>query len=153
VYLQESKLSHIRNNHLLQIGLNLSIRLNDDPILKPVVANYDSFLGSGRSSLLRTVKKVTGPRTLTEYCTRLHGAPLFDSLLKNNNHNIANVLYARQSSGPLVRRQAVLSNFYKNINLQRITLGHLSPVYCVLFDRSGKYIVTVSIQQTHNFMS
>lgn len=28
------------------------------------------------------------------------------------------------------------------MNLYRRTLGHLSAVYCVLFDRSGKYIIT-----------
>lgn len=31
---------------------------------------------------------------------------------------------------------------YANIQLQRRTLGHLSAVYCVLFDRTGQYIIT-----------
>lgn len=33
-------------------------------------------------------------------------------------------------------------NFYEKQSLLRRTLGHLSAVYCVLFDRSGKYILT-----------
>lgn len=28
------------------------------------------------------------------------------------------------------------------MNLYRRTLGHLSAVYCVLFDRTGKYVIT-----------
>lgn len=106
---------------------------------------YSSLLGDGRQSLLRTQHKITCPRNLKEYCTRLHGTPLTDSLLRNNTHNIVNVLHGRQSAGPLQRRQAVPTTFYKNITLQRQTLGHLAAVYCVLFDRSGKYIITVSL--------
>lgn len=130
---------------MLQIGLNLSKRLNDDPLLAPVVPGYSSLLGDGRQSLLRTVHKITGPRSLKEYCTRLHGAPLGDSLLRKNTHNIVNVLQGRQHAGPLQRRQAIPTSFYKNLTLQRQTLGHLAAVYCVLFDRSGKYIITVSL--------
>lgn len=32
--------------------------------------------------------------------------------------------------------------FYEKLSLLRRTLGHLSAVYCVLFERSGKYILT-----------
>lgn len=34
------------------------------------------------------------------------------------------------------------SCFYEKLGLLRRTLGHLSAVYCVLFERSGKYILT-----------
>ena len=52
------------------------------------------------------------------------------------------VLYGRQSAGPITRKLAITSNFYGKQELLRRTLGHLSAVYCVLFDRSGKYIIT-----------
>ena len=102
-----------------------------------------SFTGAGRQNLLRTEETVTRPRSTLEYCSRIHGAPLFDIINRKNNHNIVNVLYGRQSSGPLFRRQAIPSSFYSKVGLLRQTLGHLSAVYCVLFDRTGKYIVTV----------
>lgn len=55
---------------------------------------------------------------------------------------IVKVLYGRESSGPSTRKLAVSNQFYNKVQLQRRTLGHLSAVYCVLFDRTGKYIIT-----------
>lgn len=109
----------------------------------PTVSGILSLTGAGRQCLLRTKETIYRTRTVAEYCTRIHGAPLADSISRNNTHNIVNVLYGRQSSGPITRRQAVPTTFYGKTELLRQTLGHLSAVYCVLFDRSGKYIVTV----------
>lgn len=55
-----------------------------------------------------------------------------------------NVLYGREMSGPTTRRLTVAPVRYTSLHLQRKTLGHLSAVYCLLFDRTGKYILTVS---------
>lgn len=55
---------------------------------------------------------------------------------------LVHVLQGRENSGPLSRRQAIPTKFYGKMNLYRRTLGHLSAVYCVLFDRTGKYIIT-----------
>lgn len=52
------------------------------------------------------------------------------------------VLSGRESSGPCTRKLAITNDFYSKAQLQRRTLGHLSAVYCVLFDRTGKYIIT-----------
>lgn len=51
-------------------------------------------------------------------------------------------MYGRESSGPCTRKLTVTNHFYRKAQLQRRTLGHLESVYCVLFDRSGKYIIT-----------
>lgn len=51
-------------------------------------------------------------------------------------------MYGRESSGPLTRKLAISNKFYGKKQLLRRTLGHLSAVYCVLFDRTGRYIVT-----------
>lgn len=48
-------------------------------------------------------------------------------------------------SGKSARSLMVGPNRYKNLQLQRKTLGHLSAVYCLLFDRSGKYLITVNL--------
>lgn len=60
------------------------------------------------------------------------------------SNSLVQVLYGRQSSGPISRKLAIPTKFYGKLDLLRRTLGHLSAVYCVLFDRSGKYIITVS---------
>ena len=51
-------------------------------------------------------------------------------------------MQGRENSGPLIRQQAVPSTFYSKLQLYRRNLGHLSAVYCVLFDRTGKYVIT-----------
>lgn len=112
-------------------------------MLTATVQGITTLLGAGRQSLLRTTESIARPRSITDYCTRLHGAPLLDVINRNKNNNIVGVLYGRQGAGPLIRKQAVPSSFYSKVTLLRQTLGHLSAVYCVLFDRSGKHIVTV----------
>lgn len=54
-------------------------------------------------------------------------------------------LYGREASGPFNRKHMLAGCPYKNLQLLGRTLGHLSAVYCVLFDSSGRYIFTVSI--------
>lgn len=56
---------------------------------------------------------------------------------------LVKALYGREVSGPFNRRQALAGCPYKNIQQLGKTLGHLSAVYCVLFDTSGRYIFTV----------
>lgn len=126
----------------MQLCSRLPEILEKDPSLAPTVAGITTLLGAGRQGLLRTVESISRPKTLTEYCVRLNGTPLMDAVNRNKNNNIVNVLYGRQSSGPLIRKQAIPTSFYSKIALMRQTLGHLSAVYCVLFDRSGKHIIT-----------
>lgn len=52
------------------------------------------------------------------------------------------VLLGREAAGPLTRKLAIPNQFHSKTQLLRRTLGHLSSVYCVLFDRTGKYIIT-----------
>lgn len=58
---------------------------------------------------------------------------------------LVKVLIGREFSGPQPRKFIIPSQLYTNLQLLRRTLGHLSAVYCVLFDRTGRYIVTVSL--------
>lgn len=48
----------------------------------------------------------------------------------------------REHSGPLRRQQAVPPHFFAKQQLHRRLLGHLSAVYCLLFDRTGRYVFT-----------
>ncbi|KAL1131749.1 hypothetical protein AAG570_011362, partial [Ranatra chinensis] len=52
------------------------------------------------------------------------------------------VLYGRELSGPIAKRHAIDTRLYCKIHLLNRALGHLSAVYCLLFDRTGKYVIT-----------
>ncbi|XP_052896754.1 bromodomain and WD repeat-containing protein 3 [Anopheles moucheti] len=138
----ERKYPHVGPEHLLEICCRIGPLL--DKALPPAVPGVMSILGAGRQSLLRTKESVTRPRQLIDYYTRKHDRPLSDVVNRNNTHNLLKVLYGRESAGPLIRRQAIPASFYSKQTLQRRTLGHLSAVYCVLFDRTGKYIITAA---------
>lgn len=81
-------------------------------------------------------------RSFRDYAVRNHGNPTYDNML--TKHNLTNIIRGLEISGPLHRKYIVNPTFYSNLQLQRQTLGHLSAIYCILFDRSGKYIITVS---------
>lgn len=115
--------------------------LLDKEILPCVSGQPISLLGVGRQSVLRTQENCFRERSIVDYCTRFHSMPLLDSNRKFT-HNIVKVLYGRESSGPMTRKLAITNRFYKKKQLLRRTLGHLSAVYCVLFDRTGRYIFT-----------
>ncbi len=60
---------------------------------------------------------------------------------------------ARQATGTARFGQALPSSSYQHMKIHKRILGHLSSVYCVAFDRTGRRIFTVSddILQ-HNFI-
>lgn len=109
---------------------------------------------------------------IVQYGTRQHGCPVIDPVGFTKQHNLGEfclitlhhwlpgcvallttlflliavrVLQGREIAGPLQRRQAVPTRLYSKQQLFSRTLGHLSAVYCLLFDRSGRYVITVSI--------
>lgn len=110
---------------------------------------------------------------VVQYGTRQHGCPVIDPVGFTKQHNLGEywclitlhhwlpgcvallttlylliavrVLQGREIAGPLQRRQAVPTRLYSKQQLFSRTLGHLSAVYCLLFDRSGRYVITVSV--------
>uniref|UniRef100_A0AAR5Q514 Bromo domain-containing protein n=1 Tax=Dendroctonus ponderosae TaxID=77166 RepID=A0AAR5Q514_DENPD len=56
--------------------------------------------------------------------------------------NIINSIRGNETGGPLSRSNIISPRIYKGMQMQRITIGHLSAVYCLLFDHSGKYVIT-----------
>lgn len=51
---------------------------------------------------------------------------------------------ARQATGSARFGQAMPSSTYQHMKIHKRILGHLSSVYCVTFDRTGRRIFTVS---------
>ena len=60
----------------------------------------------------------------------------------------AHVLQGYQMSGSVRVSNVLPSCAYNKISMHGRKLGHLSAVYCVLFDRTGNYIFTVCHKQT-----
>ncbi|XP_043656518.1 bromodomain and WD repeat-containing protein 3-like isoform X2 [Drosophila teissieri] len=136
----ERKYNHIGANHLLEICSRLGPLVDRE--LTPSVPGINSLLGTGRQNLLRTKETVYCHRTLKDYCTRLNGVSLPDSRLTKPTHNLDRVLTGREHGGDVRRKLLVPTDLYRRTKLLRRTVGHLSSVYCVLFDRTGRYIIT-----------
>ena len=54
-------------------------------------------------------------------------------------------------TGQAVFKHIIPDEMYENIKLHSRKLGHLSAVYCVLFDRTGSAIFTVKIPLAATF--
>lgn len=137
----ESSNLHVSNDYLLQICTRIGPLL--DQVIPCGVAGSRSLLGSGSYSLVRQHSKVRRPRITADVAARLHGAPA--CLCPGTTAcNVAMVLQGRSLSGlgSSCCRQQLSTQFYVKAQLFRRLLGHLSSVYCVLFDRSGNYIFT-----------
>ncbi|XP_030376234.1 bromodomain and WD repeat-containing protein 3 isoform X2 [Scaptodrosophila lebanonensis] len=136
----EDKYRHISSNHLLELCSRLGPLMDRE--LAPSVLGISSLLGSGRQSLLRTKDTVYKHRTQLDYITRLNAVSLPDSAITLTPHNLTKVLTGREYGGSVRRKLLVPTGLYGKIKLLRRTVGHLSSVYCVLFDRTGRYIIT-----------
>ncbi|XP_034662563.1 bromodomain and WD repeat-containing protein 3 isoform X3 [Drosophila subobscura] len=136
----ERKFTHIGDNHLLELcGRLCPLVERQHPGSVPGVF---SLLGTGRQNLLRTPDTIYSHRSLRDYCTRLHDVSLPDADYTKRTHNITRVLTGREYGGDVRRKLLVPTELYKKTVLLRRTVGHLSSVYCVLFDRTGRYIIT-----------
>ncbi|XP_044761682.1 bromodomain and WD repeat-containing protein 1 [Coccinella septempunctata] len=78
-------------------------------------------------------------KQLSTIITRHHGIPVRD---KNMKSNIVNILRGREIIGAIPRSKFIMPKMYTALQVQRRTLGHLSAVYCLVFDSTGKYILT-----------
>lgn len=76
---------------------------------------------------------------------------LYTTLVKQSialtNHalvSLVSIMGARQATGSARFGQALPSSSYQHMKIHKRILGHLSSVYCVAFDRTGRRIFTVS---------
>ncbi|EEC15316.1 WD-repeat protein, putative, partial [Ixodes scapularis] len=135
----ESSNFHIPNDYLLRICSRIGPLL--DQVIPSGVTGSRSLLGSGSYSLLRQQSKVRRLRKTADVAARLHGSPpCFPQGV--TAPSVALVLQGRALSGLPNCSQQLSTKFFSKAQLFRRLLGHLSSVYCVLFDRSGHYIFT-----------
>ncbi|GLV31866.1 BRWD3 [Carabus blaptoides fortunei] len=136
----EKQFPHIGPEHLVEICGRIGPILDKE--VPPVVSGVLSLLGAGKQSLLRTANIEKTFIHLCTYAARRNHMPISDPHTLIADHNLVKVLVGRQYSGPIQRRHIVPPLTYGRQQLLRRTLGHLSAVYCVLFDSTGKYIMT-----------
>ncbi|BFZ25162.1 hypothetical protein BsWGS_28200 [Bradybaena similaris] len=131
---------HIRHDHLLRIVERVGSLLDKE--VKPSVPGVRSLLGAGSLSLLRTSEGVRRTKwSPSHHMIRLHGAPLYPPA------NLAvpavpHVLKGYETSGAVRHHSVVPTSIFGRYSMHGRKLGHLSAVYCVLFDRTGSCIFT-----------
>ncbi|KAF3841185.1 hypothetical protein F7725_007047 [Dissostichus mawsoni] len=109
--------------------------------IPPSVPGVQTLLGLGKQSLLRTTKTTKyAVAQLSPHCTEDVHQNLQSALatLPIVHHG------ARQATGRARFSQAVPSSSYQHMKIHKRILGHLSSVYCVAFDRTGRRIFTGS---------
>ncbi|KAI1294611.1 Bromodomain and WD repeat-containing protein 1 [Halotydeus destructor] len=133
---------HVSSDHLVKICSRIGSILDKE--VPPSVGGVASLLGAGKQSLLR--RKNDPPRKLTvrSLVAQLNGAPVLPPAnhLPNYPSGIANMLISREYRGSSTVRQTFSCKLYQKQMMYRRLLGHLSSVYCILFDRTGQYIFT-----------
>ncbi|XP_059154571.1 bromodomain and WD repeat-containing protein 3-like [Physella acuta] len=131
---------HIKGDHLLRIVERLGTLLDKE--IKPSVPGVKSLLGAGSLSLLRTAEGIRQTKwSSSHHIVRQHGMPIYPPA------NLAipavpHVAKAYQMSGVVRHHSIAPTSLFNKISMHGRKLGHLSAVYCVLFDRTGNYIFT-----------
>ncbi|CAG0900264.1 unnamed protein product [Cyprideis torosa] len=135
---------HIPSDFLLQALRRLPELLERSGIPPTVPGLPSTFLGDGRQSLLRR-ETVALQRTVlptNRLLSRRHGAPFFAPHNLRTPTNFARIHQAHSISGGTPYSVYFSVDRFQHFHFQRQTLGHISAVYCILYDRTGKYIFT-----------
>uniref|UniRef100_A0A8C4MK43 PH-interacting protein n=1 Tax=Equus asinus asinus TaxID=83772 RepID=A0A8C4MK43_EQUAS len=128
-------------DHLLQICHRLGPLLEQE--IPQSVPGVQTLLGAGRQSLLRTNKSCRhvvwkGSALAALHCGRPPESPI------NYGSPPTDTLFSRKLNGKYRLERLVPTAVYQHMKMHKRILGHLSSVYCVTFDRTGRRIFTGS---------
>ncbi|XP_013888233.1 PH-interacting protein [Austrofundulus limnaeus] len=134
---------HISPDHLLQVCSRVCPLLEREvPASMP---GLTSLLGAGRQNLLRTSKSCKHVVWKGSALAALHcGRPPEPPIIYGSPPNIVETCYSRRLNGSYRLRQLLPTAVYQHMKMHKRILGHLSSVYCVTFDRTGRRIFTGS---------
>ncbi|KAM9316037.1 PH-interacting protein [Gastrophryne carolinensis] len=134
---------HLAPDHLLQVCKRVGPLLEKE--IPQSVPGVLTLLGAGRQSLLRTNKSCRHVIWKGSGLAALHcGRPPELPVGFGNPASIANTLFARKLNGKYKFETLVPTAVYQHMKMHKRILGHLSSVYCVTFDRTGRRIFTGS---------
>ncbi|XDA78806.1 hypothetical protein R6Z07F_008875 [Ovis aries] len=134
---------HLAPDHLLQICHRLGPLLEQE--IPQSVPGVQTLLGAGRQSLLRTNKSCKHVVWKGSALAALHcGRPPESPVNYGSPPSIADTLFSRKLNGKYRLERLVPTAVYQHMKMHKRILGHLSSVYCVTFDRTGRRIFTGS---------
>ncbi|XP_028902752.1 PH-interacting protein isoform X1 [Ornithorhynchus anatinus] len=134
---------HLAPDHLLQICHRLGPLLEQE--IPQSVPGVQTLLGAGRQSLLRTNKSCKHVVWKGSALAALHcGRPPESPVNYGSPPSIADTLFSRRLNGKYRLERLVPTAVYQHMKMHKRILGHLSSVYCVTFDRTGRRIFTGS---------
>uniref|UniRef100_A0A669DA97 Pleckstrin homology domain interacting protein n=1 Tax=Oreochromis niloticus TaxID=8128 RepID=A0A669DA97_ORENI len=135
--------AHITPDHLLQVCTRVCPLLERE--VPASVPGLTSLLGAGRQNLLRTAKSCKHVVWKGSALAALHcGRPPEPPVIYGSPPNIVETSFCRRLNGAYRLRQLVPTAVYTHMKMHKRILGHLSSVYCVTFDRTGRRIFTGS---------
>src|SRR6218665_1064122 len=143
----EKQNSHIHKEYLFDSLKNCVQALNHVSPRNQLLKKHISFLAPGASSLMRNFlepDKNYQPASLLGLSHYPHNSSAVvpvecPSLFPPN---LLSTLAAREITGYRPIHHLLPTSHYQNFKKHRRLLGHLSSVYCLTFDRTGRYIVT-----------
>uniref|UniRef100_A0A674A4L3 Bromodomain and WD repeat domain containing 3 n=1 Tax=Salmo trutta TaxID=8032 RepID=A0A674A4L3_SALTR len=121
---------HIPADYLLRVCQQIGPLIDKEA--PPSVPGVQTLLGLGRQSLLRTAKS----------CSHTEWSGTAVAALHRGRPPEPPVSFGKPPS--IGKLHALPSYTYQHMKMHRRILGHLSSVYCVAFDRSGRRIFTGS---------
>ncbi|KAI1241125.1 PH-interacting protein, partial [Lamprotornis superbus] len=132
---------HLAPDHLLQICHRLGPLLEQE--IPQSVPGVQTLLGAGRQSLLRTNKSCKhvvwkGSALAALHCGRPPESPV------NYGSPPSIGYFCTKLNGKYRLERLVPTAVYQHMKMHKRILGHLSSVYCVTFDRTGRRIFTGS---------
>ncbi|XP_071268512.1 PH-interacting protein isoform X3 [Salvelinus alpinus] len=134
---------HIGPDHLLQVCQRVCPLLEKE--VPASVPGVHSLLGAGRQSLLRTNKSCKHVVWKGSALAALHcGRPPEPPVIYGSPPSIVETGHSRRLIGLYRLGQLLPTAVYAHMKMHKRILGHLSSVYCVTFDRTGRRIFTGS---------
>ncbi|KAM6954193.1 LOW QUALITY PROTEIN: PH-interacting protein [Aplochiton taeniatus] len=134
---------HLRADHLLQVCTRVCPLLEGE--VPASVPGVHSLLGAGRQNLLRTNKSCKHVVWKGSALAALHcGRPPEPPVIYGSPPNIVETGHGRRLNGAYRLGQLLPTAVYQHMKMHKRILGHLSSVYCVTFDRTGRRIFTGS---------
>uniref|UniRef100_A0A3P8XZC1 Bromo domain-containing protein n=1 Tax=Esox lucius TaxID=8010 RepID=A0A3P8XZC1_ESOLU len=132
---------HIPADYLLRVCQQIGPLIDKEA--PPSVPGVQTLLGLGKQSLLRTAKSCSHIEWSGTAVAALHRGRPPEPPVSFGKPPMS-IMSARQTTGMARFDQALPSYTYQHMKMHRRILGHLSSVYCVAFDRSGRRIFTGS---------
>ncbi|XP_063794477.1 bromodomain and WD repeat-containing protein 3 isoform X4 [Pseudophryne corroboree] len=135
--------AHIPANYLLKICERIGPILDQE--IPQSVPGVQSLLGVGKQSLLRRAKDCRNSQWKPSTFAALHrGRPPEHPAGYVRPLSVAKVASSRALTGCARFHNIFPCSSYQHMKMHKRILGHLSSVYCVAFDRSGRRIFTGS---------